>query len=158
MKNKMLTFILSTFFIVGVLLLGSALVTYLNSHSLKNIGAILVLSIMGGAFFLVGAVPLFILYKKNAVKKDLLKNGRPVPAKVKSVYYNEALQVNGRSPFVIECHWVDPSNPSSLHIFKSHNIWFDPSDFIRSENITVYIDQNNPKRYYVDLSFLPTVR
>ncbi len=50
--------------------------------------------------------------------------------------------------------WQDPAT-SELHIFKSNNLWFDPSEHIKQQQITVFIEGGNPKKYFVDLSFLP---
>jgi hypothetical protein len=34
-------------------------------------------------------------------------------------------------------------------------VWFNPSKFIKHNQVRVFMDRSNPKRYYVDLSFLP---
>jgi len=62
--------------------------------------------------------------------------------------------VSGRHPFRVIAQWQDPST-AKIRVFKSHNLWFDPSRFITQKQIRVFLDRNNPKRYYVDLSFLP---
>ena len=57
---------------------------------------------------------------------------------------------------MIVSQWQNPAT-SKLHIFESDNIWFDPTDFIKTDKIKVWIDRKNPKKYMVDLSFLPEV-
>ena len=69
---------------------------------------------------------------------------------------NKSLTVNDRSPFLILTQWLNPAT-SELHIFESNNIWFDPTNHIKTKKIRVFIDRKNPKKYYVDLSFLPKV-
>jgi hypothetical protein len=64
------------------------------------------------------------------------------------------LSVNDRHPFQIVTQWQNPST-SEIHVFESDNIWYDPSEFITNQRITVYIEKENPKKYWVDLSFLP---
>ncbi|MEY4766014.1 MAG: hypothetical protein RI907_2687, partial [Pseudomonadota bacterium] len=53
--------------------------------------------------------------------------------------------------------WHDAAH-NELLIFKSSNLWFDPSQFIQNKKIPVYVDAADPSRYLVDLSFLPKVR
>ena len=61
---------------------------------------------------------------------------------------------NTTNPYLIYVQWKKPMT-SKLHVFKSENIWFDPTDHINTDEITVLIESNNPKKYYVDTSFLP---
>ena len=58
-------------------------------------------------------------------------------------------------PYAIFAQWYDPAT-NNIHVFKSQSIWFDPTDHAEiGDGIEVLIDANNPKRYYVDVSFLP---
>jgi len=72
----------------------------------------------------------------------------------KGVELNESLRVNGRSPFQIITQSLDPAS-DTVRIFESENIWFDPSEYIESETIDVFIDPNDPEKYVMDISFLP---
>lgn len=116
----------------------------------------IILTVLGILFFITGFS--IILYGKLKGKKiEYLKNnGLPVKAKFQSVEINASFQVNGRNPYQIFSQWTNPAT-SELHIFKSENIWFDPTDHISSDDITVLIDKDNPEKYYVDTSFLPKV-
>jgi hypothetical protein len=42
-----------------------------------------------------------------------------------------------------------------VYLFKSANIWFDPTAFVKRDTLDVLVDMDNPKRYQVDISFLP---
>ena len=119
-------------------------------------GPTMLMSILGSVFFLIGFIIILVGRAKNKRIKHLKSNGTPVEAKFQSVELNVALKVNGKSPYQIITQWTNPQT-SKLHIFKSENIWFDPSSHIKDENITVLIERNNPKTYYVDTSFLPDV-
>jgi len=88
----------------------------------------------------------------------MLTNGQQVEAKITSIELNTGIVIQGRSPYVIHSQWQDKLTPDHIYIFKSENIWFDPTPFINRETITVYIDVANAKRYYVDISFLPKVK
>ncbi len=109
---------------------------------------------MGSLFFLIGAgIMLAGLFKGRSDDK-LRLHGTPVSTQFQSVEQNRSLSVNGRHPFRIFTQWHNPAT-SELHIFQSNNLWFDPSDHINQQQITVFIDAANPKKYLVDLSFLP---
>ncbi|MDR2174134.1 MAG: hypothetical protein LBE32_08070 [Burkholderiales bacterium] len=71
-----------------------------------------------------------------------------------SVALNTSLRVNGRHPFHVLTQWQDPIT-GEIRIFESHNVWFDPTQYCTNQQITVYIEPGDPKKYYVDLSFLP---
>lgn len=114
----------------------------------------LILGIFGIIFFLIGFF--IILFGKMKQKKieDLKFNGKSIITKFDYADLNYNYKVNGRSPFVIYSQWLNPAT-NELHLFKSDDIWFDPSSFIPSEGIKVLIDPANPKKYHMDISFLP---
>lgn len=115
-----------------------------------------IFAILGVVFFLVGFVP--VLYAKiNANKASFLRErGIAIETNYQGVERNTALVMNGKSPYQIISHWQNPDT-TQLHIFKSHNIWFDPSDYITQDKITVYVAPDNYKKYYLDTSFLPQI-
>jgi hypothetical protein len=117
-------------------------------------GGPVILGGLGTVFFLIGA--LMIVIPRSTARADdrLLHEGVPVDADLQGVDTNTSLTVNGRNPFRITAQWQDPAT-SRVYVFVSHNIWFDPSKYVTGKNIRVYIAPGNPKRYYVDLSFLP---
>lgn len=117
-------------------------------------GGSAILGGMGGVFFLIGAG--IILAGTLKVRQDeyLKKNGTPIETDYQGVELNTALSVNGGHPFRIMSQWQDPST-SDVHVFKSNNMWFDPTSYINTRKIKVYIERGNPGKYYVDLSFLP---
>ena len=118
----------------------------------------LVAIIFGGLGFVFFAVGLGgFIHQKNANKRKefLLRNGQKITANVTAVTINRNLTVNGRNPFRITCQRHESSN-NTVHTFESENIWFDPSSFApQGKEVTVYVDYTNPKKYYVDISFLP---
>lgn len=109
---------------------------------------------IGTTFFLISA-GIFITGRMKARKvADLQLNGMAIQAKITSINLNTSTKSNGRSPYVIHAQWQNPAT-SQIHIFHSDDIWFDPTDFVRSGHINVLIDRNNPSHYYMDISFLP---
>lgn len=111
---------------------------------------------LGTIFLLIGAL-LVIVPRMGARADDRLRHeGVPVDADLQSVDLNTTVTVNGRNPFRITAQWQDPAT-SRMYVFVSRNIWFDPSKYITGKSVRVFIAQGNPKRYYVDLSFLPAL-
>lgn len=117
-------------------------------------GGSVILGGLGGVFFLIGSGIILAGSLTSRKSEYLRKNGMPIETEYQSVEENTAFSVNGRHPFRVLTQWQNPST-SELHIFKSNNLWFDPSSYIESKKITVFIERNNPKKYFVDLSFLP---
>ena len=119
-------------------------------------GAATIVGGLGTVFFLIGGAILIFSRNKKKLKEHLKLEGKRIEADIQSVGLNTSYAVNGRNPFQIIAQWQNPST-SKLHIFKSDNLWFDPSDFLKEETITVLIDKRNPNKYWVDTSFLPEV-
>lgn len=117
-------------------------------------GGTAILGGLGSVFFIIGFGIISVSTLKDRDVKLLKKRGVPVVAKFQSVEINRSLEVNGRSPYQILAQWKNPVT-SELHIFNSENLWFDPTDHINQEEITVLIEKDNPKKFYVDVSFLP---
>lgn len=109
---------------------------------------------LGVVFTAVGIVLIVVPMRRKRQESFLKTNGVPVEASFDSVERNTTVTVNGQSPWRVLAQWLDPAT-SQVHVFKSDNLWFDPSAYIKDRKINVFIDRANPKRYYVDLSFLP---
>jgi len=120
-------------------------------------------SLWGGALIVGGMGTLFTLIGGSIFLGGLLsarrevylrKHGLPIQAEFQNVQLNTSLKINGRHPFRVISQWQNPVT-SEVHVFESANLWFDPSGYIKDKKITVFIEAANPKRYCVDLSFLP---
>jgi hypothetical protein len=109
---------------------------------------------LGGGFFLIGAGFIFADLLRSRKDKYLRMHGTPIETKYQRVELNTTLSINGKHPFRVLSQWQNPST-LEMHIFKSNNLWFDPSGYIpNKKKITVFIVKNNLKKYHVDLSFL----
>lgn len=115
---------------------------------------VMIIGGLGSVFFLIGFGIFFLKRLKERKIQSLKDTGTRIITDIQSVSINTSYKVNGRSPFVIYSQWKNPAT-SEIHIFESDNIWFDPTDYIKTREITVLIARNNPKKYYTDLSFLP---
>ncbi|WP_100638443.1 DUF3592 domain-containing protein [Marinobacter salexigens] len=117
-------------------------------------GVVLIVGILGSAFGLVGGGMMSYGLLKGRSKAYLQKNGVQIHASLQGVEQNTSLTVNGRNPFRIVCQWQHPQT-RELHVFRSDNLWFDPTDHVNQEKVPVLVDEGNLKRYWVDTSFLP---
>ncbi|NGP88423.1 DUF3592 domain-containing protein [Fodinibius halophilus] len=109
---------------------------------------------LGFIFFAIGGGLIIYPIIKKRKDEHLKKTGTPVQAEFQRVDLNTSLQVNGSHPYRVISQWQNPAN-SEIHVFKSNNIWFDPTEYIDRERITVFMSSEDPDDYYVDLSFLP---
>jgi len=117
-------------------------------------GGAVILAVLGGVFFIIGfGIIIFGVFKQR--KQDyLLRRGTRVSTKFQVVSRNTSFEVNGKNPYVISSQWLNPRT-KQLHIFESDNIWFDPEGHISVDKIMVYIEPDDPSKYYMDISFLP---
>eukprot|EP00003_Mantamonas_plastica_P002142 TRINITY_DN11592_c0_g8_i1.p1 TRINITY_DN11592_c0_g8~~TRINITY_DN11592_c0_g8_i1.p1 ORF type:complete len:232 (+),score=4.51 TRINITY_DN11592_c0_g8_i1:168-863(+) len=119
-------------------------------------GAGLIVGSIGAVFFLMGAGMFIVPAVTGAGAARLRKNGQLVQSRFQGVEKNTGLEMNGQNPCRIVCQWQNPLT-SDVHVFRSDNLWFDPSDHIAGDHVPVYINPSNPKRYWVDTSFLPKI-
>jgi hypothetical protein len=84
----------------------------------------------------------------------LKHHGTRIETSFQRVELDKAFTFNGRSPYRVVTQWLDPAT-NEVHLFESERLWFDPSPYLTGPTIPVLIERGNPKRYWVDLSFLP---
>ena len=116
-------------------------------------------TIVGGiglVFALVGAGILFANKTGERRKHYLMAYGNAIETEVQGVERNTSLEINGKNPWRITSQWLDASS-NTVRIFHSENLWFDPTNFMKRKKVTVLLDPNNPKRYHMDISFLPAL-
>jgi hypothetical protein len=108
--------------------------------------------IFGGTLWAISKMALSRWYIRN-----LKTLGRRLETEYKGVRNGSARGVHGCFAQQIVSQWCDPRT-NELTLFYSKNLWFDPSRYVDSKTITVYLDPTNPQNYLMDLSFLPKVR
>lgn len=110
-----------------------------------------------GAVFLVIGVAINIVVMRNARRKEYLRqHGQPIETEFTRVELNTSLTVNGSHPYRVLSQWQNPGT-GKVHVFKSDNVWFDPTSYVTGRRIKVFIERRDPRKYFVDLSFLPEV-
>jgi hypothetical protein len=111
----------------------------------------IVLSVMGLVLLAIGGgflwVPAWLARRRQAI----ILNGLRVRAKVTAVRRDESLQVNGRSPWVIDAEFKDDMTDGTIPC-TSHYLWTNPAPrFHPGSEVTVYYLQGWPKKHAFDL-------
>ena len=86
--------------------------------------------------------------------QELKRIGKSIQARVMGVEPNVALSINGRHPWRIVAQWLDPTS-RKVRLFYSQNLWFDPTPYLTTKELQVWVDPDRPNRYSVDTDFLP---
>ena len=119
------------------------------------------MSIFVGIFALVfggvGLIGFSVILRKRKLKLELFDMGRGkrLTLPILEVGPDYSFRVNGRHPYVISTQFHDKTL-NILHAYKSDYIWYDPSEQLaKRKDVDVYVDPNDFRRYYVDITFLP---
>ncbi|MGN0377779.1 MAG: hypothetical protein ACI4ED_09095 [Suilimivivens sp.] len=141
---------------IGAIFSATGLIIY---FTLKEEGVILFCLIFGGigAFFLIlGLIFLIVVLQKKLRNDKLLRSGNYVMAEIMEAVLNFNVTVNGRHPYIVRCRYQDIYG--NVHIFKSRDLFFNPSELLKDQMVRVYVDGENYKHYYVDIDeVLPNV-
>ena len=127
-----------------------------NKIGMKSLDLLfLIFPSLGLVFLIIGGIGMLVKINKKKLEKRLKENGELIYANYNETVLNTSYRINGKSPYNIICEWNDSSN-NKKYIFKSKNIWINPTKIIEEKNIKqfpVYID-NNRKKYFVDIDIL----
>ena len=107
---------------------------------------------IGGLLLFLSVILTILSIKGSGTKKRLLTSGLMLSATITSVDYNTYIDINGRHPYIIRANFI---YNGLTYETKSENIWNDPQFIMNNYNIRelpVYIDSNNPKTNYLDIS------
>jgi len=114
----------------------------------------LILGGLGSVFFAIGGSMLLAGRARVRQAARLRAQGMTVQAKFQGVELDTSVSVGGAHPYRVVAQWQNPAT-GEMHVFRSENLWYDPTAHIKREQITVYIEPGNPRRYLLDVSFLP---
>ena len=100
---------------------------------------------------------LFFVYinrKRAKTSNSFRTTGRKVEVQILKIDIDMETSVMTRHPYYILCKWVDPmSGREYLHTIKY--IWDEPKILLAGrKTIDVYIDRNDPDKYFLDIEFL----
>ena len=117
-------------------------------------------SLFAVIFLMIGGGGLFFIIRREKEIAWLKQFGERIKADFLSVdeQVHRSNSKSGRTrkryTYRITCQWLNPMT-REVHIFKSESLKYHPGEFTRGRDLDVYIDRDNPKRYYVDLSTFP---
>jgi hypothetical protein len=93
-------------------------------------------------------------WKKNRLERNFKATGRKLAARILKIDIDRGISVSKKNPFCIDCEWEDPvTGRKYTHTIRY--IWKDPQILLNGrKTIDVYIDLENPAKYFMDVSFL----
>lgn len=133
----------------------------------------IMLTVIGNILIVFGfcALPFFAIFsaiKKNAKLKNVSYREKSLHKMKKLTEHGELVNAQfegivsldnpkgGANLYMIICKWTDTYSKTDL-VFKSEYVTYNPEPIIKAKGITsfpVYIDRDNPKKYYVSLENL----
>lgn len=116
------------------------------------------------AFLISGLLFIYMTFKflKDSIDESLYpdegevlkQTGKKIEAAILNVEHLTNIRINQRAPYVIVAQGTNPVTNQS-QIFKSYYIWDDILYLLQNKSIVdIYIDPNNPKKYYMDVQTL----
>ena len=105
---------------------------------------------LGAVLFGVGLALLIVWYKRRKVQQAVVEGGKYVIGRIANISRNYSVTINGVNPYVIECVFQDPDTEIT-HTFRSSDLMEDPSPYLDSDEIRIYINPDNLDEYYVDI-------
>ena len=114
-----------------------------------------ILLIIGVVSCLLLVIIYLLSVRREKASKQLTQTGIKIAADIVSVANNETPVVMGKRPYIIKCQWLQNSSNTIFH-FKSKYIYYNPAKYVGDrKQIDIFIDPNDPKKYFMDISFLP---
>lgn len=145
--------ILGAVFLAVALIVAVAVLPNVTGAEGENLYILpIVFGSIGTPFLLVGIGFLIFVGKMDGKKKALMQNGNLIYAEVTGGSEVFNVQVNGRHPWKLECRYEDPFS-GEIYLYSSRNTFTDPYPYI-GQQIAVYVDKNDPSKYYVDIQSL----
>lgn len=141
------------FIFAGLMFLNGSYSFYREGQNIAALGFLI-----SGLLFIYSAIKYFISHQDMSLKPEkgeaLKKTNTKVAATILNIKHVTNIRVNQRAPYVIIAQGVNPITNQS-QIFQSYYIWDDILFSLKDKKtVDVYIDSNNPKKYYMDIQTL----
>jgi len=114
----------------------------------------LILGTVGGMFFLAGTALGHLPKLKERRDEYLRKHGTPFKTEFLRVTLHRSTWINGIRPCQVFTQWKHPLT-AETRVFRSDYLLFDPTPYIKTKDIMVFVDKDDSEKYLVDLSFIP---
>ena len=145
----------------STLIAGNKVQIYYDPANTKDIRSIdeMRKNITGIVFGVIIFLTSLFFYMKMVIRdierKKLLKTGMKISADHITVDLNKSFSSKGKNPYVIKCQWVQ-NQTNKTFSFVSKDFWIDPKPHVSGRLfLDVYIDPEDPSKYYMDTSFMP---
>jgi hypothetical protein len=114
--------------------------------------------ITGIALLFLSLTSIYQNRSRNKSANKFRTTGRKVEAEITGIETDMNTTVLEKHPYIINCRWVDPiTGKEYLDAIKQ--IWKDPAPLLGGRNhIDVYIDRDNPDKYFIDIEFLGDIK
>lgn len=104
-----------------------------------------------GAILLgIGIALLIVWNRQRSVQKEVREKGNYVIARVTEISRDMSVTINGVHPYYIRCSFTD-HDTGITHTFRSGNLGEDPSPYLESGEVRVYINPDNLDEYSVEI-------
>lgn len=138
--------------LVGVVLLFILRNTGMELYWLPTV----ILCGIGLIFLILGAVFLVRSRRRKEMEQELKARGEVIYAEVTGVSLNYSITLNGRHPYYVEACYRDPDS-GTIHMFRSHDLQFDPTKFIMDQKVPVYCRGDDYRHYYMDIDAIARI-
>lgn len=117
-------------------------------------GALIIVGPLALIFSCLGGGMLGYRWSQQKRAGYLIQNGLPIQAQFLRVVQDDTLTVNNRSPYRVIAQGRHPVSGQEQE-FRSPMIWTDPGEQFQGQRLTVYVDPQRTKRYYMDVPGTP---
>lgn len=140
------SFIGGTFFVIGI----ASGIFYAKTPTFRGNFFLfpLVFGGIGLLFLILGICFLTIARKQKKNRLQLIETGEQVLAEVTDCFIDYSVRINHRHPYCLNLKYYDPFSGRTL-VFTSGAV-MNPNNYL-GRQLTVYVDRNNPDRYYVEV-------
>lgn len=105
---------------------------------------------LGFLMSVTGAIFLLKVRHRKKVQKRLLEIGYFIFAPVTEIRQDVTISVDDRHPYCVLCEAIHPFTGERLS-FKSDDVMYLPNIHL-GDQLRVYLDENKPKDYYVEIT------
>lgn len=121
-----------------------------NVRYLDDNGWLVLLFLFIGTVF-GGMGTAFVVVKRRHDRRIrmLLDTGRVVEADITDISLNTGTEMNGRHPIVVSCRYT--ASDGRVYLFRSGSFWYGSHEINPAKKVRVYIDRDDPSKYYVDV-------
>jgi hypothetical protein len=133
---------------IGCIYLAVGISLLLSYGDEEAFGAGLTFALFGSLLLLSIGIVLLIEWRRRTFIRQLVENQRYIWCTIESVELNRNISINGRHPYYAVVRYRD--HTGTIRTFRSRNVMNLPNSII-GQQIKVYVDESNYRRYYVDL-------